>query len=527
MPAEIKHKTRKTIALAVVVLVLLLLAGWGIYWYTAKNKSYYTVGIIYNSVNLQPDDLDVIQLLLRKRVAEINDAGGIAGKPIRLRYLDDKGSRETVYKIVQESVQDESLIGYIGCWSSTRVQAAAGVVGKAGVPFIGGYSVTAIAEPYPNMFSYEMEVSRVAFVIHNLVKSKAKKLALIANAQDIYSQALFNEIHRLAKQDMGYSVVLEKWYPNEHSFSPDELNNLTDSLQQSADFVLLSANPKHTNILVSAIGSRHLSIPVFTAFSDIPEIDPKVPGFKAAELYDVSVFGIPSALNLRNQELEARFKKQLKQSPRLQFQLGLGGLHADALGLLKEASELETNGNPLPIRQQISRGLSEYINGKKVFRGWFSDWYFTPDRALVNEVLVGWKPEHQQLPLLAPQQFLRSDTGLQQAPVLYTQIDLQELDQVNEENGTFHASFFLEIQSEDTVNLKQIDFVNAVRNNVNQKPLLEARLLQEQQNATHQNMFYYMYAVTGQFQFQPDLRQYPFDQQRFSIVLQTNSALRP
>ena len=67
------------------------------------------------------------------------------------------------------------------------------------------------------------------------------------------------------------------------------------------------------------------------------------------------------------------------------------GRHADQLGLIVEAA----NSSNLPanagIRSKVNAGLKQYILGKRIYRGWFADWYFTADRAFGGEPLLAWK----------------------------------------------------------------------------------------------------------------------------------------
>jgi hypothetical protein len=173
---EMKAKTQSQVlrlaALFLTGAAVLLLAGMSLYHYLKeRNRKFYTIGVLYNSVNLNPEDLKVVKFMIDKRVSEINKQGGLAGRNLKVNYLDDKGSRETIYKVVKESITDESLIAYLGCWSSTRVQAVADIVGKVGVPFIGGYSVTSFAKQYPNMFSYEIGIEQTGFILHNFTEA--------------------------------------------------------------------------------------------------------------------------------------------------------------------------------------------------------------------------------------------------------------------------------------------------------------------------------------------------------------------
>src|SRR5690606_7482388 len=214
---------------------------------------------------------------INKKVAGINEQGGFAGRPLQIKYLNDQGDTATVLSLIQETISDEDLVAYLGCWSSTRVNAVAKLVGKDGVPFIGGYSVTDLGRDYPNMFSYETGVKQSAYVLHKTLLKKARKVFFFANSRDIYSEALLQELRPLQAAEPGYQLVSETWYPNNFKFAKSELQLLADSIKTSgADFLVLSVNPDHTNGLLQTMSENEQFMPVFSAFIDIPEIDPEI-----------------------------------------------------------------------------------------------------------------------------------------------------------------------------------------------------------------------------------------------------------
>ncbi|MBK0403022.1 ABC transporter substrate-binding protein [Adhaeribacter sp. BT258] len=523
-----RHLTQFT-AFLLLGIALLVLAGTGVYQFLkGRFRQTYTIGVLYNAINLSPEDLKVVKFMIDKQVKEINDQGGFAGGTLKIKYLNDGGSRKTAYKVVRETINDENLVAYLGCWSSTRVQALTELVGKAGVAFIGGYSVPEVAKGYNNMFSYETGVKQNAFILHGLLQAKARRVMVIANSGDVYSEALLDELKLMHRSDTRYTIVQEKWYPLRFKLSPDTLQALAEAVKATkTDFVIISAYPVHTSKVLQTLADHQLYIPAFSAFVDIPEIEMEPDAYKQTELYDISVFGIPSVLNLRQQLYRSKNKLEMKPDRKSEFRLGLGGLHADAIGLLKEAAELENHGDPVDMRKKITRGLQHYINGERIYHGWFSDWYFNEEHVLVSEILLGWKPAGSMNLLLAPQQYVISDSAYQPAQVLYTNIDMVELNQVNDVDKTFAARFFLSLSSVSPVNISQLDFSNTVRNENNHQPILALKLLKADSVSGKPTIYNYLYQVSGNFHFKPDLRRYPFDEQQFTISLQTNSAYKP
>src|SRR5688572_3976943 len=513
---------------ALILAAVAFLAGIGLVFFQLfgqARKEYYTIAIFYDSNTLAPEDKKVVELIIDKKVAEVNKEGGISGRDLRIKYLDDKGDTDSTLKVVQESITDKTLIAYLGCWGSTKAAAVAKLIAEHKIPYIGGYSITSIARPYPNMFTYEIGIDQFAFAAYNLVKAKSKRPAFIGNSGDFFTGTLHHKVTIFNEKGAGIKFGMQKWYSGNHQFTEEELKYLVSSLKGQADFLVLSVKSTQSNILLRKLWQEGVYIPVFLAYNDIPEIDTSIPGYKQAELYDISVFGIPSALKMRSQMLKDQHKAELKYSVKVDFLIGVGALIADAVGLVQTTAH--TNLREKNIRERITKGLQSYINGGKLYRGWSTDWYFTEKRALATEAVLGWKPPNFPLPILAPYQFLHSDSGITKTQVLYTNIDLIRIDRISDEAGSFNAAFYLEINSKKNITISQINFANAARNEINHEPLLEIKMLRADSASGPDQLYNYLYLISGKFFFDRNLKHYPFDQQQFTITLQTNSAFQP
>lgn len=511
-------------------IVLLFTTGLaGCRKFSGNNHNTYKIGVIINSVEITPEDFDVVKFIIEKKLESVNDNGGINGHKIEAVYLDDKGSNELLYKLVEESIADTNMLAYIGCKSSSRAHAIAPLLAKYNTALIGGYSLTPLVEKYPNMYSAEIGIREVSVMLQNLLKNKATKGAFIGKTGDAYSSGLLHEMDSLAKSYPAFQVALRKWFPLGYKFNKNELDILADSLKQQADFLLLSTEQESTNFLLEELWKRGVKMPVFCGLADISQINTQSNYYTAAELYDINPVGIPGVLNMRLQEQLSHYKNHIKPGSTMQFQLGFGGRHADMIGLLVEASHDKTAAPNSAIRTRINTGLEKYINGYQIYRGWFADWYFTSDRSFAGEALLSWKPQQFKDPLLAPLQFYRSDTGLQtkaEMPVLYTNINIDNISQVSDNDGTFYATFYLETNSARNLTIRDINFTNAARNKINQEPLIEARLIQSKKDSLPDVFYNYLYKVSGIFLFDPDLKDYPFDEQKFPISLQASNTLQ-
>ncbi|MDX5481671.1 MAG: ABC transporter substrate-binding protein [Hymenobacteraceae bacterium] len=490
-------------------------------------KGYYTVGVILNKIELTPHDLEVVQFIIKRKVDQINKQGGINGRELRVKYLDDKGSAALARQVVHETMSDEHLIGYVGCWSSTRSKAISELVGPARIPFIGGYTLTTLFEDYPSMFSAEQSIKDVAARFDLLIRSGFRRPSFIGKKDDLYSIALLQRLYELEKADPSVKVVLEQWYPSEYTFPPTELRNLAALLNDKSDFLLLSFESGITSTFIKHLRAAGIDIPIFTALGDLGFVVFQSGGQKAGELFDLNVVGIPGTFNLRLQEQIPTFMEEIRHGETLELQLSFGARLADSIGILAEAAKTGPGTAGMDIRETITQGLQRFIGGAHIYRGWFEDWYFTPDRAIAGDVLLAWKPPALSRHILAPEQYMRVNDQLQQVPVFYTHLDMVQINRVSDIDGSFYATFYLELTSTSEASIQQIDFTNAARSETSHEYLLDIKPIRASRLAGELPLYNYMYKISGKFLFEPDLKSYPFDKQKFPIQFQPASALQP
>lgn len=491
-------------------------------------KGYYTVGVILNNLELTPNDLEVTQLVIQRKIDLINSQGGIDGRELRVKYLDDKGSPQLARQVVQQTIQDASMIGYVGCWSSTRSKALSEIVGPARMPFIGGYALTPLFEKYPTMFTSELGIKDVSARFDLLLKSKFKRLAFIGKTGDLYTMALLERMQELEKADPLVKVVFEKWYPSDHHYTKTDYDFLTRSLaKEKPDFLLLSFESGITSTLLKHIRQAGIQVPVFTGLGDLGLVVSQLEEDLTGELYDLNIVGIPGTFNLRMQEQVPTFMKQVSPGETLELQLNFGARLADSIGILVEAANAEAGSGHESIRERINKGLEQYKDGGRIYRGWFEDWYFTKDKAIAGDVLLAWKPPSLSRPILAPEQYMRLNDTLLKVPVFFTHMSMGEISRVSDTEGSFHASFYMEITSISQAAIQQIEFTNAARSETNNAYLLDIKPIRMNKIDGDLPLYNYMYKVSGKFLFEPDLRNYPFDIQKFSIRFQPVSATHP
>ncbi|MDX5480077.1 MAG: ABC transporter substrate-binding protein, partial [Hymenobacteraceae bacterium] len=516
MRAKPIHYKQAAILLFGIVLAAFILYRH-FYAYT-KLSGHYTIGVILNNIELSQSDMEVVKFIIGKRLEQINQHGGVNGRELRVTYLDDKGSTETARQVVRETMDDKHLIGYIGCWSSTRSKAISELVGPARIPFIGGYALTSLFEEYPTMYTAEQGIKNVSAIFERLLSSGYQRPSFVGKKDDLYSMAMLQEMYKLERVSPFTEVVYEKWFTGDHTYTQADFDSLTQALKtKRSDFLLLSFESGTTSDIIKEIRKAGIDIPVFTALGDLGFVVHHADGRKAGELYDLNVIGIPGTFNLRLQEQIPAFSKEIRHSETLELQLSFGARLADSIGIIAEAAKSESPDASPHIRERINKGLEHYTGGGRIYRGWFYDWYFTPERSIAGDVLLAWKPVTSAHHILAPEQYMAINDTLRKVPVLYTHMDMVQLNRVSDTEGSFYATFYLEVTSLSPFSMQQLDFTNAARSETSHEYLLDIKTIRERRQHGEMNLYNYMFKISGKFLFEPDLRNYPFDRQRFSI----------
>ena len=531
MPASKRLNKQLIYALIFVGAGLALFAGVVIYrYFQKKEEGYYTIGIILSSVEVDPQNLKVIKFIIEQKIASVNSHGGILNRRVKTVYLNDQGNLNRLHELVQTTSKDSSLIAYIGCKGTSRAQKIGPLLAEKKIPFIARYVLTSLMKRYPNAYSSEIDISDLEVVLQNLLLQKAKNVAFIGMRGDLYTIALLQGLNRMAETNSGFQVTTQKWFGLNDKFIQRDFDVLADSIKHHADFLVLSAEPEMFNTVLQNLWKRGVDVPVYCGLTDILQLNVNSAAFIKAELYDINAFGVPGVQNMRIFDHLDDIPSALKPRRPVEFEISIAGRLADEIGLLQEAAADKTLPGKLNIRDKINLGLQKYVNSEKIYRGEFSDWSFTAEHGFAGDALLSWKPRNYDLPLLAPMQFQYNDSSqklLPDLPVLYTNLDLEEISQVNDEEGSFYASFYLDLSSAGNLTFKDIDFANAARNKIDQEPLVDAKLIRAGRDSVTQAFTNYLYKVSGRFFFNPDLKRYPFDSQKFTIKLQQKNALKP
>ena len=155
-------------------------------------------------------------------VEQINEAGGINGRPIELIIYDDKGDATEAANSVRRLIDRDQVVLVIGPVITPCVLAAAPIAQGAGIPLMTptgtGDTITSIGDmifraAYKDSFQGET-MARFAWE-----KMALKKVAVIYDVANDYSTGVMNAFRQKYQELGGEIVSLESYSTNDNDFS--------------------------------------------------------------------------------------------------------------------------------------------------------------------------------------------------------------------------------------------------------------------------------------------------------------------
>jgi branched-chain amino acid transport system substrate-binding protein len=164
-------------------------------------------------------------------VDEINKAGGIKGKPIKVLYEDDKSNPQEATNKVLQLIDRDHAVAILGEVASARSKAGGIIANKKKVPMITPSStnpdVTKVG-PFVFRVCFTDDIqgqSGAEFIVNKLGK---KKVALLFASDDLYSSGLAEDFRKELKARGGELVVEKSFLKKETNFTT-YLNEVKDA----------------------------------------------------------------------------------------------------------------------------------------------------------------------------------------------------------------------------------------------------------------------------------------------------------
>lgn len=156
----------------------------------------------------------------KQAVAELNDAGGLSGKPVELIVYDDRGKRSEAVSVVRKLIQQDRVTALIdGSLSLTSI-AAAPVVNREKTPMVVAYSnAVDVVKDHEYIFRWASVADVQGYVMaHDAIKQNGYKKFAVFVQDEEYGRGIINGAEVGVKEWGGEIVYKQAFSPGEKEF---------------------------------------------------------------------------------------------------------------------------------------------------------------------------------------------------------------------------------------------------------------------------------------------------------------------
>ncbi len=507
-------------------------------------------------------DVPAIKRLAMSEQDRINRQGGIAGRRVRLEFLDDNNDAKQAIAHLRTAIADPNTLALIGL-SSERAKAAFDAVGPdikgSQIPLLSNISDNKIFADYPNVFSMQasQDDERIPILAQFIKQNNMSRPAFVGLEGSLFSATLGDGLKR-ALGDAGLAADHRLRRIGGKQIDPAAVAAMIEDLKQkSPDVVFLSvadsdrpASLLRTASVLDALIAAKVTPALFVS-GRIDSIRPEIANAYPGDIYQLTFDRLPDVyrdrlrkrISLEKPEEWVFEGRKVPEAPGWKtgectarpsdaapdvlgdaniWAIGVGARFADMVALIAAAAgAAEPNAGIPALRAGILAELDDaFAAGRGAFQGRFENWSFRRStRAAARTPFIVRRPHGLGRTQLAPVQYVRlRNDALRPVGTLYLDIDLIRASRVDEGEKAFFAEFYLSMRDEGTgASIEQLDFSNAFIDPETNDRQTTVHVLNNGGKSDSYPGDMKIYHVSGKFIFQPKLASYPFDTQRFSI----------
>ncbi|MGE0627792.1 MAG: ABC transporter substrate-binding protein, partial [Hyphomicrobiaceae bacterium] len=498
-----------------------------------------------------------IRSLTVREQERINREGGVAGRFIRVRFLDDRRSQEASLANMRAALADPYAVAMVGVSNSNTAKVMfdrlGPEIGTSGIPFLSNISISSIFKPYANVFTTRasQDDERLPVMAQFIRSMNFGRVAFAGRKDSVFSNLLGDGLKtRLGAEKV---IIDHRIGMAGDNLDPAQVSALVADVQRNnPDMIVLSIGTTRASDVMAAIKAAGVTPAVFLV-GTIGRLNQAVVNGWPNAIYQLAWDHLPSAFNerLRRSIAEGEpsswvfegtkvssapgwAKGTCKERPVVEQPdplearnlqaISTGTQYADMVALIAAAGrKASPRAGIAELRRHIVRELSAtYAADRGAFKGSFENWSFDPQtRAARRTPFVLILPQGLGRTQLAPLQFVRTKSGgLQAIDTLYVDIDLIRAHRIEDNEKTFFAEFYLSMHDDPGASIDRLEFANAYLD-----PRTNGRQITQQvvhgggASAAFPDAMK-IYRISGRFTFEPELSGYPFDTQRFAIEIQ-------
>jgi ABC-type branched-subunit amino acid transport system substrate-binding protein len=482
------------------------------------------------------EQLQAVQLA----VAEQNARGGIGGHEVHLESFDDGNDPDRAIQIAETLATDSNVLLVIGHDRSAATAAAARIYEQAGLTVITPSSTAdtlSDGEPwvFRSIFTNRTEGAFSAEYARHALEATS---ASIVSTPGDYESSLANAF---ADQFGTRGQIRQRWEidPRNRDASVEGIvRGLRDDPEPGVLFIALQPGDAHALLLALGRADLHPKMLsgealAFNDFSGMFAAEPEEQGrrgFFTDGLYAVSPL-LYDSLGGNALEFAQRYRANFGSSPDW---LGAKAYDAAALGLyalgtLDGASA--ASSPPADLRQRVQLALAKLVGGEASVPGLEGPLSFNAERSVPEALSIGvfnlgslqsaplqYRPARPRAvvdldaELASGRVFDLNGEYFRQYRVVYTGVNVNDISNIDVQNQTFDADFFLWFRYQGDQNAEDIFFINAA----DPEMALPDPIDRTEVNDEH----FVMFRIDSTFSQPMDFRLYPWDRHTLNLGLQ-------
>lgn len=284
-------------------------------------------------------------------VAQINEAGGVLGRPLELEVFDTRTDQQVTATAAQEAVSSGAVAGF-GQSDTTFVMAAAPTFQEAGIPFVTSGATHPMLPTWvgDNMFMTAFGDDDQSFAIADYAYDDLglrRVYVWTDNSMD-FTRAL-TQFFTERFQERGGEIVSEDFFMMGDTDFSAQIDRLA-AVDPAPDGVFISAIPSEAGLTVRQIREAGIDMPIVSGDGFDTPLVAEVPGPEHADDVFFSTHTYLADDRPEVQEFIDAYTEMHGNPPENSF----APLGYDAVGLIANAIEQAGSAEPAAIREALA-----------------------------------------------------------------------------------------------------------------------------------------------------------------------------
>lgn len=285
------------------------------------------------------------------KAKEINEAGGVLGRPIEVVAIDGKTDQTAVTNAVSEMIDVHKVVAIGGLNDSTYALAAGPLAQTAGVPFVtAGATLPTLPDQVGDFFfmvPFGDDTQAYAVAEYAMSDLNGKSAWMLVDQAYDFTTALAT-FFKQRWTEKGGTIALEDTYQSGDTDFSAQIARLKE-LDPQPDVLFVSAIPNEAGITTKQIREAGLTQPILSGDGFDTPLIAEVAGDMADAVYYSTHASLDNP-DPKVQNFVAAYEKEYGRRPENAF----AALGYDAMGVIADAIQRAGAADPAAIRDALA-----------------------------------------------------------------------------------------------------------------------------------------------------------------------------